>query len=444
MVSSRWPAPLTGDLMLASRVVSIAFGLLLVVAVWGIGRRFGGDLGGGLAAILCATHPLVVLLSATALVDICYVSMVLCGFSFYLRFAESPTSPPIDLFAACGMMTIACAFHYNAWIVVLVFVALMLRDLYRGDLPRRLVVGGLFVLGSWPCVWVAWNWRHFGSPLAFLTRHKGYSESFWLHSGYRPSLPGAIAALMSIFWAYSPLLMVVAFAGVGMLLTKKSGERRPVLLWTMLASFLAGLVFLYATGGRPAAYEPRYILLPSVLMILIASESVSRLWGSGDRGVRAFGFLLSVGLILVNFCMFHRAVDDMKKASHTEFSIEARRIAAYMHDLKSQNAPRMVLEVKLWNYLALQVYLNRVDAVVLDRKVLDDPIRTFDNPSILLGDRETVLGQLMDQNVRFIAAWSPAVQDHIETWGLQRLAQVDSYRIYQIPRGTVVPAPAAQ
>lgn len=142
--------------------------------------------------------------------------------------------------------------------------------------------------------------------------------------------------------------------------------------------------------------------------------------------------------------MFHRAVDDMKKASHTEFSIEARRIAAYMHDLKSQNAPRMVLEVKLWNYLALQVYLNRVDAVVLDRKVLDDPIRTFDNPSILLGDRETVLGQLMDQNVRFIAAWSPAVQDHIETWGLQRLAQVDSYRIYQIPRGTVVPAPAAQ
>ena len=179
---------------------------------------------------------------------------------------------------------------------------------------------------------------------------------------------------MSIFWAYSPLLMVLAFAGSGMLVKEKAGEQRPVVVWTILTGFLAGLVYLYATGGRPAAYEPRYILLPSVLMILIVAESISRLRETDDRGVRTFGFLLSVSLILVNLCTLFRAVDDMKKASHTEYAVEARRIAEYMHDLRLPNGPRIVLEVKPWNYLALQVYLNRIDAVVLDRKILDDPI----------------------------------------------------------------------
>jgi len=52
----------TGDLLLASRLVSLAFGVLLVVTLWDIGRQSGGEFGGALAALLGSTHPLVVLL----------------------------------------------------------------------------------------------------------------------------------------------------------------------------------------------------------------------------------------------------------------------------------------------------------------------------------------------------------------------------------------------
>ena len=44
------------------------------------------------------------------------------------------------------MMTVACAFHYNAWVVVLVFVLPMLRDLYRLAVPGRVAVIAVFVL----------------------------------------------------------------------------------------------------------------------------------------------------------------------------------------------------------------------------------------------------------------------------------------------------------
>ena len=40
----------TGDLLLAARLVSLAFGALLILALFGIGRHFGGNLGGALAA----------------------------------------------------------------------------------------------------------------------------------------------------------------------------------------------------------------------------------------------------------------------------------------------------------------------------------------------------------------------------------------------------------
>ena len=192
---------LTGDLLLASRLVSISFGVILVVALWGIGRQSGGNFGGALAAILGATHPLVVLLSGTAMVDICYVSMFILGLSFYLRVSYSPHPDPIDLFKACGLLTLACAFHYNAWIAVLLLVPFLLRDLYRAYLPRQVVATSLLLLGSFPFAWVAWNWVHSGHPLAFFAKHSEYSATFWAHLGWHASPRAAVKARSSMLSA---------------------------------------------------------------------------------------------------------------------------------------------------------------------------------------------------------------------------------------------------
>ncbi len=186
---------ITGDLFIASRLVSIVFGVVLLVVLWGIGRQYAGNWGGTLAAMLGATHPLVLLLSATAMVDICYVATFMLGLAYYSRFSQSPRPASVDLFAACGLFTLACAFHYNAWIAVLLMVPLLFRDLYRAALPRPIVAASLLVVASVPCAWVIWNWQRTGQPLAFFSQHRDYSENYWAHFGWHPSPLAAIKVL---------------------------------------------------------------------------------------------------------------------------------------------------------------------------------------------------------------------------------------------------------
>jgi len=268
---------LTGDLLLASRVLSIGFGVLLIVALWGIGRESGGEFGAGLAAILGATHPLVVLLSATAMVDICYVSVFLLGVRFYLKVSRSSHTNPMDLVSACGLMTLACAFHYNAWIVTLLMVPFLLDDLCRGDVPRPIVALSILLLTSVPMAWVTWNWVDTGHPLAFYSQHQDYTEKVWASWGWHPSPRAALGAVGASIRFYSPVLAILAFSGMGPLFWGQTAMRRRFLLLTLLLGFLAVLVAIYASGGRPCAFDSRYILLPSILMIAIASGSLGRL-----------------------------------------------------------------------------------------------------------------------------------------------------------------------
>jgi hypothetical protein len=278
----------TGDLFLASRLISIIFGIVLVVALWGIGRQLAGVWGGALAAILGATHPLVVVLSATAMVDICYVATLVLGVSFYLRFSHAQAPRPRTLFAACSLFTLSCAFHYNAWIAVLLMVPLLLRDLVVGRVSRPIMVAGLVIVGSVPCGWIGWNWIETGNPLAFFSAHSDYSANFWAHNGWHASAGAGAEALFASIRVYSPLIAILTLAAVGALFGRTQTGPRPRILWALLLGFLAALVGLYATGGRPAAFEPRYILLPSVLMISIVSAAIFRLGVAGNRQIRPF------------------------------------------------------------------------------------------------------------------------------------------------------------
>ena len=216
---------LTNDLFLGSRLVSIAFGILLVVALCGIGHHFGGNKGALLAAILGATHPLVVLLSGTAMVDICYVATYMLGVRFYLKATTSdcPSSPVYLL--ACGLLSLACAFHYNAWIAVILLAPFLFRDLYRAALPRRVVVSGWVILGSVPLAWVAWNWASSGNPFGFFAKHSDYSATFWASLGWHASTTAALQALKDSILLYSPLIAIFTFAAIGTVFSRRRAQR---------------------------------------------------------------------------------------------------------------------------------------------------------------------------------------------------------------------------
>ena len=244
---------------------------------------------------------------------------------------------------ACGSLTLACAFHYNAWIAVFVLAPFLARSLYRAEKRPIIVVGCLLLLGSVPCAWVVWNWVHTGKPLAFFWNHSDYSAQLWSQWGWHASPWTAVVALCSSLTVYSPLVAVLAFSSMGTFVKGRTADQRPFVQSALLVGFLTGLFFLYSTDGRPAAFEPRYVLLPSVLMISIASGSLVTLWRGGDRDVRAFVSFLSIGTVVLNLSLFHETIDRVKQIDHYDYTREARKVAAYMHNLRSKNAPRLVL-----------------------------------------------------------------------------------------------------
>ena len=82
---------LTGiDLTLAARLVSLAFNLLLLVAVIGIGRRIASPMGTALGVLFLAISPSLVPLSVSVLSEPSYVGTVFLGLWLFLRQADRP------------------------------------------------------------------------------------------------------------------------------------------------------------------------------------------------------------------------------------------------------------------------------------------------------------------------------------------------------------------
>ncbi len=427
---------LTGDLLLSSRLVSTVFRILSWL--WGIGRQFGGNIGGGLAAILGATHPLVVLLSGTAMADICYVSTYMMGLMFYLKFAHADALLSIHLFAACGFMTLACAFHYNAWLAVILLLPFLLRDLYQ--LACLALPSHRVSFSSGRC-----RWR--GSAGTGCEPATCFRSSVNIASIAPPSGPFSVGtlrpgpllgALKDNVCLYSPLLTILTFAVLGAFFFSRKPQPRQFVPWSILIGFVAALVVLYAKGGRPAAFEPRYILLPSVLMIAIVSVTLARLWPTGDKEVRAFVVFLCIAAVALNIRAYRTAVDQITHLDHHSYNAEARDIAAVMKTpyFKANNGTRMLLEINCWNFLSMPVFLNRVDSIIPDREIAGDPVHPFDNPSVLMGDRTEVLAKLRAQGVRSLPS-ARLRSRTISSRGASAAWRGGYYTVYRLPQVNV-------
>jgi hypothetical protein len=135
----------------------------------------------------------------------------------------------------------------------------------------------------------------------------------------------------------------------------------------------------------------------------------------------------------VNVWLYRDAIKTMTAPEYYPYISEARDLGKAMRHLRSSQAPRLLLEVKEWNFLAVPIYMGRVDGVVIDRDINTNPVHHFDNRSLLLEPREKVLARMKSQGAGYIAAWTPEVRSHLDSCGLDRLTTVDTYTVYRVP-----------
>ena len=94
-------ALLTGDAEIAGRIVSIAFGSLVVVPVYLIARRMYGKRVALGAAALVGVHPFLVEYSTTVNCESTYLAIILVAVYMAMRAIGNPTAKPLFIMGSC-------------------------------------------------------------------------------------------------------------------------------------------------------------------------------------------------------------------------------------------------------------------------------------------------------------------------------------------------------
>ena len=134
---------------------------------------------------------------------------------------------------------------------------------------------------------------------------------------------GRADSLKDSLLRFTPLVAILSFAAIG---TSSADDRKPkvsLLSGPCCSAFWPLSSFFIREAAGPLPFEPRYILLPSVLMVSIASACLVRLWSAGDRDMRTFVLLLSIAAVAVNVWLCRSAVDLTKQLDHYAYTAEA-------------------------------------------------------------------------------------------------------------------------
>jgi 4-amino-4-deoxy-L-arabinose transferase-like glycosyltransferase len=274
--------PISADPVVAGRLLSVLFGVLLVgalgIVVDRIGRAYGSSEDAGpWAAALVAVSPFLVFSDRVARPDslFAFQTVLAAGLSVLIACRPRPLLPAIGFGVLMGLtMLTRQAVSYPLWLLPIVaFACRRRRDwgalvlpLFAAAVIAAILWGPMLVVPGWP-------------PLADRIFHV---------AGVRPPLSLAdrgrlfahnVGIVAAAFWTYfTPPIFIAGLAGFGIL----AATRR------RLFAFLAAWELLLLLPPIPFAgdYFPRYAVPAAPAFLAAAAFAVARVWGRAKRWAR--------------------------------------------------------------------------------------------------------------------------------------------------------------
>lgn len=324
--------------------------MFLIYAVFRLGRTSAGRAAGLLAAVLAAIQPELLIQGATSGKDIPFAALCLLAASYALEGAERHWIRVMVLLAVAGLI------RPEAWLLAALYGGWLLW-LWSTRAPRLAVLG--LVLIS-PVIWTAADVAFTGNPIHTL-EHARDKKAIKAEEGlidgdvqesssgplrkYVKALDGGIPG--TIGW---PMTIAALLVGLWTIATRReappsrrappAGEPRfattehplVILVAVVLASLLFGVVLVAI--GLP--FVDRFLLLPSLILIVIAATSLSRI---GERGI----FAIALPLTIIGAAIGAPGNFDEVEAALDESAITARD-AAVINRLASQPLVTEALE----------------------------------------------------------------------------------------------------
>jgi hypothetical protein len=296
-------------------LVLLSFGAACVAA-FRIAAILGGPLAGLVAAVLLATRPTMLEVTARASVDVPALALVLWAIVLELR-RPRRGAPVLGLLALAGLL------RPEAWLMA----AAYWLWLAPGENARGRVRLGILAAAG-PVLWMAHDLALTGDPL-WSRNHTADTVA----SSYKTGLDGLAEVPRHVGSILGASGCVAALAGLvfaGMVLRARRDRQLLVLLAVLVLSGVAAVAL--AAGGQPILQ--RFFLVPGALLLVLGAGALSAVRTAFGRAALAGGLLL---VVLLPF--------DAARIADTRSDLRAdQRLQTELRDLVAGGPARAAIE----------------------------------------------------------------------------------------------------
>jgi 4-amino-4-deoxy-L-arabinose transferase-like glycosyltransferase len=264
---------LVHSVSLGSRLLSLAFAIFSLWALWRLAKQEYGVRAALLSLIVFTFYSLHIGYSTTSSSEATYMGLALAGL---VCFCEYRRTRNLWLLALSGLaLTLAAGIRYEAWLFIAIMGALLAFNSPKQDRfsARHFLSALIFglIAGSWPVLWMFNQWKVHGDPL-YGIHHNADAIASQIainpaHAGlYQLLLPPGVI-----------LLTVTPIAIVGAIYTLYLAAREP--RGRELAIIAVGFMLIQfrslVTGGILAG--ARYTVTDGTLLALLTGYGLYRL-----------------------------------------------------------------------------------------------------------------------------------------------------------------------
>jgi 4-amino-4-deoxy-L-arabinose transferase-like glycosyltransferase len=256
-----------------SRLLSLAFGIFSLWAVWRLTNKEYGVRPALLSLVIFTFYTLQIGYSTTSSSEATYIGLALAGMLCFFSYRQTSN---LWLLALAGfVLTLDAGIRYEAWLFIAIMCALLLFNPPKEDrLTKNHAFGVLIfgaVAGSWPLFWMYNQWQLHGDPLYGIHHN---ADAIASQIAINPAHAGLYQLLLPpgvIFLTLTP----IAVLGAGYTLYLATRESRGRELAIIAFGFMLIQFRSLVSGGILAG--ARYTLTDGTLLAILAGYGLYRL-----------------------------------------------------------------------------------------------------------------------------------------------------------------------
>ncbi len=404
------------DVIWAPRATVFLASCLLLISFFALTRLlFQPPTIAYLAALFITFQPWVVWLSGTPMLEMYYLPLFFAGVFFLIKWLQ--TDNPYGWFwsGLCFMM--ASGFHVQSWVFLsvinLLTIGFWFRFLRGRENGRFFQLTTFYLLSnSYIIFFTLAEYLYSGKILTALRFHTTYS--LLIHNGYQ-------VPVWEKLWYYPQLIVtntpitVWFLLPITFLFLSQDRERRWKLFLLAVGILSLGTnsvlnVFSGPPSAAPDRYAVFYILLLAPYLSYGCYQSI--LWSKTHlKSFWAYPLpIVTVTLLLYSIWWGKQRIPHFPPAMPIESVETGQYLNELLNTAQTATAPQpgYLLELKYWEYIAVQLPARHYDTQYFDR---EEDFYNRNTPSIFLEPPEVILDTLVQNHILYVALYDDALRE---------------------------------